>query len=438
MTAPTTRTTNTEAALEHIAAEPVVWVRVAAGRDDAGALQARLLELASGEAPPSWEQKEWDYPTALFAAQMEAGSTVAACLNSKTLQIGTHDIALPELTTVATWERRQSRSPAPYESLKWPVTETTLSMSVGNTVEPQGHLVSDGDAPSFISFYAAGACFFWLDRQSGGGSLNQGVMYRHQDTRGRINAVRIANDAVEVDVEGTDLDGVLVELPGDVPGPTERIWRRHGTELQTARFQLKERLPSGSWVLLRRGSEWLDRRFLSVPYARGNEAGVGIVVDAATKLEAMVTRRERQQVEFKQQLPKDDETKSKVMKTVCAFANGLGGSLLLGVDDDRNLIGVDERSVDRLRDQLTQMIGSWVEPRPAGTFDILPIADSDKVVLELWVEPGVALYGCGRPGEVRTPYVRHHGITEKATTSEITAIVQARMPGTPLSPFSYK
>ena len=438
MTAPTTRTTTLEETLEHIAAEAAVWVRVAAARDDHGNLQARLVELTSGEAPRSWELKEWEYPAALFNAQLLSGPTLATCLRSRSLQVGIHDIALPEMTTVATWERRQSRSPAPYETLEWPVIETTLSVMVGESGEPQGHLVAEGDAPSFISFYAAAACFFWFDGQPAGGSLHQGVMYRHQDTRGRINAVRIADDSVDVEVDGTDLNGLIIELPGDVPGPVEQIWRRHGTEPETAHFRLKERLPSGSWVLLRKGAQWLDRRFLSVPYARGNEAGVEIVVDATTKLEALVASRERQQVEFKQQLPKDDETKSKVMKTVCAFANGQGGSLLVGVDDDRNLIGIDERSVDRLRDQLTQMIGTWVDPRPDGTFDILPIADSDKVVLEFWVEPGVALYGCGRPGEVRTAYVRHHGITEKATTNEITAIVQSRTPGVAMSPFSFK
>ncbi len=64
--------------------------------------------------------------------------------------------------------------------------------------------------------------------------------------------------------------------------------------------------------------------------------------------------------------------------------------------------GYLEQSNVQLADQLTQMIGTWVDPRPDGNFDILPIADSDKVVLEFWVEPGVALYGCGRPGEVRT------------------------------------
>jgi hypothetical protein len=435
MTAPCSRTTTFEEALAHIAAERVVWVRAAAGLDDAGVWQARLLELTSGEAPPSWEHKVWEYPTAFFASQVFSGPDVVSGLRPRTLQLGVHEVALPEMTNVATWERRQSRSSAAYEALDWPVTETTLSVMVGGASEPQGHLLSEGDAPSFVSFYAAGACFFWFDRQPGGGQLSQSVMYRHQDTRSRINAVRIADDGVEVDVEGTDLDGLIVELPGDVPGPVERIWRRHGAEPQTVRFALKEGLPTGSWVLLRRDSQW---RFLSVPYARGNEAGVEIVVDAVTKLEALVSSREHQHVEFKQQLPKDDETKFKVMKTVCAFANGQGGSLLIGVDDDRNLIGVPEGSVGRLQDQLTQMIGSWVEPRPAGTFEILPIADSDKVVLELWVEPGVALYGCGRPGEVRTPYVRHQGVTEKATVGEISAIVQSRTPGVPFSPFGFR
>jgi hypothetical protein len=239
-------------------------------------------------------------------------------------------------------------------------------------------------------------------------------------------------------VEGTDLNGLVVELPGDVPGPTERIWQRYGSEPQTTRFALNNGLPSGSWVLLRREGQWLDRRFLSVPYARGREAGVEIVVDPMNRLEALVSSRERQQMEFKQRLPRDDESKFKVMKTVCAFANGQGGSLLVGVDDDRNLIGIEERSVDRVRDQLTQMIGSWVEPRPTGNFEVLPIADSEKVVLEYWVDPGTALYGCGRPGEVRVPYVRHHGITERATVGEISAIVLARTPvERPLSPFAF-
>ena len=72
---------------------------------------------------------------------------------------------------------------------------------------------------------------------------------------------------------------------------------------------------------------------------------------------------------------------------------------------------------------------SRVEPRPTGYFEILPIVDSEKVVLEYWVDAGTGLYGCGRPGETRSAYVRHHGITEKANVREIAAIVHERTPG---------
>jgi len=132
------------------------------------------------------------------------------------------------------------------------------------------------------------------------------------------------------------------------------------------------------------------------------------------------------EVEFKRQVPKAYEDKRQVMKSVCAFANGNGGSLLVGVDDDRELVGLEPRAIDRLKDQLTQMVSSWVDPRPAIDFQVLPVPESDRVVLEMQVQPGSALYGCGRPGETRVPYVRYHGTCERASTHEITNIVRAR------------
>src|SRR5712692_4186527 len=130
---------------------------------------------------------------------------------------------------------------------------------------------------------------------------------------------------------------MIVELAGDAPGPNRRVHDRHSDGLlhiEGVSFPLPEGLPAGSWLLLRRGSEWIDRRFLSVPWGRGREAGVEVVVEAATRLESLVSAGERQLVEFKRQIPKEDETKAKIMKTVCAFANGQGGSLLIGVDDE--------------------------------------------------------------------------------------------------------
>jgi hypothetical protein len=65
------------------------------------------------------------------------------------------------------------------------------------------------------------------------------ICYRHQDTRGRIVSVRLSTDNVEVAVDGTALNGLVVELPGQAPGPQPQIWQKRG-EPQTIRFELKE------------------------------------------------------------------------------------------------------------------------------------------------------------------------------------------------------
>jgi len=427
VSAPSARNTTYEETLEHIASEMQVWVRVAAARDYNGSWQVRLAELASGDAPPSWDKRDWVYPEAVFSGYVSDGPTVAGWLRANELEVCGRLLPTPQLNSgTATWERRQSFSSAVYETFSWPVTEAALS-SAGQGGEPQGHLIGEEGAPSFLSFYVAAANFFWLDRQPAGGSLNQGIVYRHQDTRGRINRVRVTTDAVEVELEGNGLSGMSVELPGDVPGPLQAIVLSpdHGAAYK-ATFGFDRGLPPGTWVLLRKGPEWVDRRFLSVPWTRGKEAGVEVAVDGATRLEALVGGRERDQVEFKRQVPKADEDKRQVMKSVCAFANGHGGSLLVGVDDDRELVGLEPQAIDRLKDQLTQIVSSWVDPRPAIDFEVLPVPDSNRVVLEMQVQPGSVLYGCGRPGETRVPYVRYHGTCERASTHEITNIVQAR------------
>ena len=428
MTPPAAGRTGIDEALAHVAGEPAVWLRVAAVVDETGTWVARLLEVASGEAPPGWERRLWPYPRACFLAAVGAGETVATWLQSG-VPIGDRCIAVPALGDSVAWERRQSGGAGPLETLAWPSVDTTLSASYSTFAEPGGHLVSSStEAPSFVNYDAAVRCFFNLDRQPAGGSLPQGVLYRHQDLRARLTAVRISADRVEVNVEGRDLRNVVVELAGDEPGRVEHLWDRHRTGTDTATFPIQDHLPSGAWILLKSGGDWLDRRFLTQPWTRSTEVGVEVIVEPRTRLEAFVADRETDRVEFKRAVPTDDAGKAKVMKTVCAFANGSGGSVLLGIDDDQQLPGLPPQKVDRLRDQLTQMVGSWIEPRPRIDFDVLPVGDGSSVVLELQVSPGTGLYGCARAGETPVVYVRHLATTVRARPGEIEAIVRSRSP----------
>jgi len=426
VTPPAAGRTGIDEALTHVAGEPAVWLRVAAVVDETGSWVARLLEVASGEAPPGWERRVWRYPSACFLAVVEAGETVATWLQSG-VPIGDRCIAVPALRDSVAWERRQSGGAGPLETLGWPSVETTLSASYSTFADPGGHLVSSStEGPSFVNYDAAVRCFFNLDRQPAGGSLPQGVLYRYQDLRARLTAVRISADRVEVDVEARDLRSVVVELAGDEPGRVEHLWDRHRTGTDTATFPIQDHLPSGAWILLKSGGDWLDRRFLTQPWTRSTE--VGVIVEPRTRLEAFVAGRETDRVEFKRAVPTDDAGKAKVMKTVCAFANGSGGSVLFGIDDDQQLPGVPEQAVGGLRDQLTQTVGSWIEPRPRIDFEVLPIGGAGSVVLELQVSCGVGLYGCARPSETPVAYVRHLATTVRARPGEIEAIVRSRSP----------
>jgi hypothetical protein len=435
MSAPTRTQTPVGDVLDHVAVENILWARLLAVRQGGAELSVCMLELVSGAPPPEWEPTTWEYPEAIFLAFQESGSEMAEGLRRNELSVDGRSIQLPELQSPVQWERHQSGHHGSHQPLEWPVAEARL-LSGGPQYEPQGHLLSVHDAPSFLTMYTAATNFFRMGKQVAGGAVNQAVVYRHQDRRARITHVRIGDDLVEVSVEGAAIDGMTVELPGDSPGPSQRIWEDPIKPVQLVQFELKNRLPPGAWLVVRKGPEWVDRRFLTDPWSREAQSGVEFVMEVATRLESLVASRERDQLEFKRQVPKEADGKGRLMKTICAFANGAGGSLLIGVDDDRNIVGVAANDVGRISDQLTELAGAWVEPRPAIEFLELPTEDGSKVVLEMRVGQMTGdICASGRPGETKLIYVRHHGVTERATAAEIKALIAAK-PGTNALSFS--
>lgn len=72
------------------------------------------------------------------------------------------------------------------------------------------------------------------------------------------------------------------------------------------------------------------------------------------------------------------------LKTVVAFANGLGGSLLFGVDDDRNIIGLDDIHGDA--EKISNFIKTKVDPMLM--FELQPVSLEGKDILLLNITPG--------------------------------------------------
>ena len=81
---------------------------------------------------------------------------------------------------------------------------------------------------------------------------------------------------------------------------------------------------------------------------RRQPAGYDGVPDASMRVDKLLTRNESQYVEFKSTATwnvhtgkRDRKMEHSIIKTVCGFLNGRGGTLLIGVADDGSVVGLD-------------------------------------------------------------------------------------------------
>ena len=85
------------------------------------------------------------------------------------------------------------------------------------------------------------------------------------------------------------------------------------------------------------------------------------------------------------------------LKSVSAFANGTGGSLFFGIDNNGNAIGLTD--IRFKSDKISELIKSRIDPTPL--FSLLPHNLEGKQILELEIQPGLS-----------TPYYYHSdGVT---------------------------
>ncbi|MDR1512082.1 MAG: putative DNA binding domain-containing protein [Propionibacteriaceae bacterium] len=68
---------------------------------------------------------------------------------------------------------------------------------------------------------------------------------------------------------------------------------------------------------------------------------------------------------------RDLSSPEKAMRAVVAFANSAGGQLVVGVDDDRRVVGVPDPLAEEER--LANLIASWVDPRLVPTIEMATV-----------------------------------------------------------------
>jgi Schlafen, AlbA_2 len=410
------RTTRTEL-LRAVEAESDVWLRMAAqwGVED---WMLRVLELTSGSAPPNWHEIDWRYPDYVFFAGGIDGPVAAEWLGQSSMPLG--DIVIPFSFQTELWcERRESQwrtsssEPLPWPTVEWQLTPTTPPPNTGSW-----ELVADG-MPYFTSADMPTADLLGVPYT--GFRQDRAFLWRQQDTSGRLASIVIDAVQVTIEIDGENVVGANAELSSSKPGPITPV----SDAKETIRFPLPEGLPDLATVVLRRGDHWLDRRPIGWG-GREAQEGVEFVVPPENRLQALVVGGEDSRTEFKAHLPAEsDDGRRKVMKTVAAFANGTGGTILFGVTNDGEIVGLPAHEDNpEAEDRLTQLVTSWVHPLAVFEIEKLPVPDDPQShVLALTIEPGEQRpYGAGTMPENITYFVRRGATTFAVMPEEVRAL----------------
>jgi hypothetical protein len=186
---------------------------------------------------------------------------------------------------------------------------------------------------------------------------------------------------------------------------------------------LPDGLPSDAWIWLKSGAEWLDFRPLTHwGGVLSPDVEVELPRDPAAELSHLATRGEGPFLEYKEKLPDTKEEKRNVFKTVVAFANGAGGTMVFGIEDETKTIKglAGKPSVERRR--LTDLVRDLVSPSPhvgieAGGVD-------GRHLLVLHVPPGGGIiHALILDSNKPEYYVRRDGTTFHARPDELAAVV---------------
>lgn len=133
------------------------------------------------------------------------------------------------------------------------------------------------------------------------------------------------------------------------------------------------------------------------------------------KILEILKQSEDKSLEFKKEIPKNREN---LLKTVVAFANGSGGHIYVGVNDDRTVTGIKDEPLD-LEEKLSSIIYDSISPIPNAFFQTA--AFEDKTIFIIRILPGANKpYYLKKLGPEGGIFVRV-GLTNRKADSQVAA-----------------
>ena len=134
-----------------------------------------------------------------------------------------------------------------------------------------------------------------------------------------------------------------------------------------------------------------------------------------------IAKGESKTLEFKETLPQN----SSIAKTIVAFSNRSGGKLIIGVDDNKNIIGIDDKSIFELKDKIASIIYDTCYPNILP--EIYTITTHDKLLLVIEVFRGNLIpYYIKKEGKNGGVFLRIGATNRKASLENIIDLERQR------------
>jgi len=140
-------------------------------------------------------------------------------------------------------------------------------------------------------------------------------------------------------------------------------------------------------------------------------------------IQNLLSSSESKTLEFKESMP----TPLSIAKTACAFANGGGGSIIIGVTDkDKKITGISELEIPDLEEKISNIVYTMVEPIPA--FNTMVYNIKKKLLLKIEIFPGsLKPYHLKNKTQIDGTYIRLGSTNRKADFDTIEELRRMRM-----------
>lgn len=127
----------------------------------------------------------------------------------------------------------------------------------------------------------------------------------------------------------------------------------------------------------------------------------------------LIKQGESEQLEFKEVVRKDI-----IGKVVCSFLNNIGGQVIIGVSDDKSIVGV--KNAENIKNELEDYLNQEIVPTTPIMVSAELVGKNEVLVIKVWAGS-------------KQPYVFNGGIyyrrgvqTQKATSNEISELIHNR------------